>query len=156
MTKRHNDAALSITLAEMDDHSHNHPSAIDAVSFAIKSLESALTISRYSFRGVTRPYLEMRRDMPYAIHETSISGTQILVNRNYKPLGSNIEAGEEHLIYEHFSNIHVQLTTLQIASVSNHGYLFGDENPPWNGRAVAKSYLKRVDMLRKLLETVKA
>jgi hypothetical protein len=147
---------MVIKLADINDLSRSHGCAIDALNFAINRLETALAVSRYSFSGVTRPYLEMRRDMPYAIHETSIPGTQVLVNRNYKPLGSNIETGGEHLRYEDFTNLHVHLTKGQVASVANRGeevYLFGDENSPWNSRAAAKAYLKRLVMLRGLLET---
>lgn len=149
---------MTISLAEINDHSRIHRSPIEALNFAINALESALAVSRYSFRGVTRPYLEMRRDMPYAVHETSIPGTQILVNRNYKPLGSNIGTGAEYLRYEDFSNLHVQLTNNQIATVANHGkgvYLFGDENPPWSGRSAAKAYMKRLVILHGLLEVSK-
>lgn len=149
---------MAVTLADINDLSRSHGSATDALNFAISSLESALAVSRYSFNGVTRPYLEMRRDMPYCIHGTPIPGTQILVNRNYKPLGNNIETGGEHSKYEDFINLHVRLTNNQIAAVADRGqssYLFGDENPPWCSRAAAKAYLKRLVLLRGLLETAK-
>lgn len=147
---------MTISLSDINDLSGNHSSAIDALNFAINTLESALAVSRYSFKDVNRPYLEMRRDAPYCIHETSIPGTRILVNRNYKPLGSNIETGGKQLEYEDFKNLHVRLTIDQIAAVTNRGrggYLFGDENPPWKNRTTAKAYLKRLVLLRGLLET---
>lgn len=84
---------MAIALSDIADLSRSHLNATEALVFAINSLESALAASRYSFKGITRAHLEMRRDMPYSIHETSIPNTQILVNRNYKPLGSNIETG---------------------------------------------------------------
>lgn len=147
---------MAIALSDIADLSRSHLNATEALAFAINSLESALAASRYSFKGVTRAYLEMRRDMPYSIHETSIPDTKILVNRNYKPLGSNIETGGELVKYEDFNNLHVHLTQSQIAVVANRGqgsWLFGDDNPPWRGRAPAKAYLKRLKMLLELLKT---
>jgi hypothetical protein len=37
--------------------------------------------------------------MPYVIHDTQFPGTQILVNRNYKPIGSNSRAHKNQVIY---------------------------------------------------------
>ena len=147
---------MTIALSDMSDLSRNHRNATEALAFAINSLESALAASRYSFKGVTRAYLEMRRDMPYAIHETSIPNTQVFLNRNYKPLGSNIETGDERVKYEDFNNLHVCLTQSQIAEVANRNqgiWLFGDENPPWKSRAAAKVYLNRLKMLLELLKS---
>lgn len=145
---------MAITLADINDISARHTNAATALDFAINHLETALSETRYSYTDVSRPYLEMRRDMPYAILETDLPNTQILVNRNYKPLGSNIDTGGERLVYEDFDNLHVSLTSSQIKTVADQGkgvYLFGDGNPPWSGRAAAKAYLKRLVALRGLL-----
>jgi hypothetical protein len=147
---------MTIALSDITDLSHNYRNASEALTFAIDSLESALTATRYSFKGTSRAYLEMRRDMPYAIHETSLPNTHILVNRNYKPLGSNIEAGSKYVIYEDFNNLHVHLTQSQIVEVANRhqdNWLFGDENPPWRDRTAAKTYIKRLKLLLALLNT---
>lgn len=142
------------TIADFPDISRTHKNASEAVAYAIASMESALSAARYSFRGPSRAYYEMRRDMPYFIHETAIADTYILVNRNYKPLGSNQPTGGDHAIYEEFTNLHAHLTPAQIASVVSPGYthgLFGDGNPPWSGRKAAKAYLARLHGLHKYL-----
>jgi hypothetical protein len=133
----------------------HHASASMAVDHAIRLLESALAKDRYLIpKGETRSYLEMRRDLPYTIHETELPDTKILVNRNYKPLGDNARTGESRVKYEDFENMHVRLTTSQIKSiVSDQGerQLFGDANPPWAGRLEATNYLVRLKRLRDLL-----
>ena len=88
--------------------------------------------------------------MPYVIHETNIPDTYILVNRNYKPLGSNQPTHGDYAVYEDFKNLHVCLTPTQVASVVSPGHthgLFGDGNPPWSGRKAANAYLSRLQAL---------
>ena len=141
---------MPMTIADFPDISRSHIGAAEAVAYAVVSMESALSVARYSFRGPSRGYYEMRRDMPYIIHETAIPDTYILVNRNYKPLGSNQPTGGDHATYEDFANLHVRLTPEQIASVVSPGYshgLFGDGNPPWSGRKAANAYLARLRVL---------
>lgn len=141
---------MQMTIENFPDISRHHNSAAEAVAYAIASMESALSVARYSLRGPSRGYYEMRRDMPYIIHETAIPGTYILVNRNYKPLGSNQPTRGDHAVYEDFKNLHVRLTPEQIASVASPGHmhgLFGDGNPPWSGRKVANAYLTRLRVL---------
>ncbi len=137
------------------DISASHRSASDAVEHAIVFLETELAKQRFTApKGESKFYLEMRRDLPYAIHETSLPDTQILVNRNYKPLGNNSRTGDNWVNYESTTNGHVKLTPQQIASIVSTGRkrsLFGDENPPWFGRREASAYLVRLKALRKLL-----
>jgi hypothetical protein len=145
---------MPVTYSDLSDLSRSHKSAAEAVAYAIASLESALSVSRYHISGASRDYLEMRRDMPYLIHETTIPETYILVNRNYKPLGSNQPAGGDWAKYEDFTNLHIRLTPAQIASVVSPGYshgLFGDGNPPWSGRKAAQAYLVRLQRLHRHL-----
>ena len=145
---------MPMTIEDLSDISRSHNSAAEAVAYAIASMESALSVARYSLRGPSRGYYEMRRDMPYIIHETAIPNTYILVNRNYKPLGSSQPTGGDHAIYEEFTNLHVRLTPDQIASVASPGHmhgLFGDGNPPWSGRKAANAYLARLRVLHRHL-----
>jgi hypothetical protein len=133
----------------------SHASALEAVDHAIRSVEAALAKPRYVVpKGETKAYLEMRRDLPYIIHETDLPETQILVNRDYKPLGDNARTGERWVKYEDFKNMHVRLTTAEIKSVVSDGRergLFGDGNPPWAGRRGAEAYLERLKRLRVIL-----
>ncbi|MDP3191039.1 hypothetical protein [Rhodoferax sp.] len=101
---------MPITIADLPDISRSHNSAVEAVIYAIVSMESVLSVARYSLRGPSIGYYKMRSDMPYIIHATTISNTYILVNRNYKPLGSNQPTGGDDVMYEDFTNLHVHLT----------------------------------------------
>jgi hypothetical protein len=140
---------------EVPDVSASYVSAREAVEHAIRLLEAALAKTRYVIpKGTTKAYLEMRRDLPYFIHETSLPDTQILVNRNYKPLGNSARTGEQWVKYEDVTNMHVSLTSAEVASVVSPGRthgLFGDDNPPWAGRREAQAYLERLKRLHALL-----
>ncbi len=114
-----------------------------------------LAKSRFTVgQGVTKIYLELRRDLPYKVHETSVDGVQILVNRNYKPLGNSAKTAENWVDYEQATNMHVRLTPEEVRSVVSPGResgLFGDGNPPWHGRKEATEYLERLRKLRTLI-----
>src|SRR5579862_354749 len=105
---------------EVSDLSRAWPTARDAVEHALKDIEAALSSTRYQ-RKKGGVYYEMRRDMPYVIHATKTPGVQILVNRNYKPLGSNEPTSGQFLDYEEFPNAHVRLSSDQIAKVVSPG-----------------------------------
>ena len=140
---------------EIPDISSSHISAKDAIAQAVRLLESALAKARYVIpRSETKGYLEMRRDLPYVVHETELPGTQILVNRNYKPLGNSSRTGAGWVKYEECRNMHVKLTSEQIRSFAGPGReraLFGDGDPPWAGRKEAKAYLERLKKLSALV-----
>lgn len=145
---------MSLQITDLPDISKIHLDASVAVAFAIDKLEAALSVARFSYKGVSRGYFELRRDMPYIIHETPIENTYILVNRNYKPLGSNKATSTDWIKYEDCTNLHVSLTKTQIASVVSPPHeagLFGDGNPPWSSRANAKVYLARLKSLQLLI-----
>ena len=135
------------------DISRSHSSAASAVSDAILMLEMELKAHRFHIVSGSLTYALMRRDLPYAIYATSIPNTYILVNRKYKPLGSNLDSGGTFTKYENFTNLHVQLTHEQMTRVAtqvdDHYFLFGD--PPWNGRNAALDYLGRLKTLREIL-----
>lgn len=145
---------MSLDITDLPDISQNHLSALEAVNFAIEKLENALSVPRFSYKGASRGYYELRRDMPYVIHEMSIENTYILVNRNYKPLGSNKATATDWVKYEDYTNLHVKLTKQQITNVVStpHEFgLYGDGNPPWRSRANAKAYLTRLKSLQLLI-----
>ena len=140
---------------QVPDISASHGTARDAVDHAIRFLEAELAKQRFTVpKGESKFYLEMRRDLPYMVHETTLSKTQILVNRNYKPLGNSSRTGDNWVNYESATNGHIQLTPEQIKAVVSTGRergLFGDENPPWFGRREASAYLERLKALRNFL-----
>ena len=144
-------------VVEVSNICASHASPLEAVEHAIRSVEAALAKPRYVIpRGETKGYLEMRRDLPYIVHETDLPETQILVNRNYKPLGDNARTGERWVKYEDFKNLHVRLSAAEIKSVVSDGRergLFGDGNPPWAGRREAQAYLERLKRLHSILRS---
>lgn len=139
----------------IEDVSGHYSHAREAVGHAIQYLEALLAKPRFIVpKGESRVYLELRRDMPYCIHETSLPSVQILVNRNYKPLGSNSHAHDNYVKYEEYPGGHVALTREQISAVVSPrrtDSLFGDENPPWRNREAATAYLERLKALSALL-----
>ena len=137
----------------LQDISAVHSSAREAVDHAIRTLTDLLEKPRFFIpKGDSKLYRELRRDMPYAIHQTELPDTQILVNRNYKPLGNNSKTGDDWVVYEDAKNGHVKLTAPQIALVVSPGCvrsLFEDGNTPWSGRRAASAYLERLKALRR-------
>ncbi len=129
-----------------------HISAAEAVAHAITYLEAVLAERWKSIKGESETYNLMRRDFPYAIHRTEVGGTFILVNRNYKPIGSNLETGSPRVRYEDFPNLHVRLTPGQMRSVGcdSENYLFGGR-APWDSRQEAEIYLYKLRELHGLL-----
>ncbi len=142
-------------LSDLPDLSRSYESAGGAVWNAAQELRMALSGgSRNWFRGKGFMYFILRRDLPYVIHRTAQPGTQILVNRQYKPLGSNTEEYDDWVDYESFPNLHVRLSRNSIESVSDRictGALFNDGNAPWLGKAEALAYLGRLRRLQELL-----
>ena len=139
---------------EIEDISGSYSNATEAVTHAIKSLSDLLSAPRYSVRATSPTYLKLRRDLPYVIHSTGIPGTYLLVNRNYKPVGSNSSSHENWVDYDKCTNLHVCVSPEQIASIVTPGHefgLFADGNPPWISREFAEAYLLR---LRSLLAII--
>ncbi len=148
---------MTVTITDLPDISRSYKNAAEAIAFAIDHMELALSKTRYSFNKPSKAYYEMRRCIPYFIERIKIANTYILVNRCYKPLGSNQPSGGVQAIYEEFTNLHVSLTTEQINSVtaprsSSNGYLF-DKTSPWSGRKAGEAYLARLQRLHSLLST---
>jgi hypothetical protein len=141
-------------IADLTDISGLHRSAADAVAHAINSLVRTLAQRRYWVRPGSQLELEMRRDMPYVIHDTNFPGTQILVNREYKPVGSNVPYLGAWSRYEDLPNLHAHLSPGEIASAVHPGHdsaLFEDGDGPWVGRRQAGAYLDRLRRLHNVL-----
>ena len=139
---------------ELEDLSRSHASAKKAVGYAIQWLSAFLSKASFNVKSGGTTYRMMRRDFPYVIHDTNITGTQILVNRAYKPVGSIVPSSGPYANYEEFTNLHVQLDSAQIRSVVSAPHergLFGDGNPPWRKKSYAREYLQRLQKLYALL-----
>lgn len=146
---------MGLSITDLPDISQSHLNALAGVDHAIAQLERALSAPRFSYKTADIGYYEMRRDLPYVIHETSIENTFILVNRNYKPIGSNKATATDYVKYEDCVNLHVNLTKEQISSVvcPLHEFgLFGDGKTPWSSRPNAKAYLTRLKSLKLLIQ----
>ena len=106
---------------EISDISSTFINAEHGVSNAIDLLLIALSSKRFFYPNNSKIYELIRRDIPYCMHETSVKDTQILLNRNYKPIGSNLKNGEPLVNYDKVSNLHINLTKEQLLSISyNH------------------------------------
>lgn len=146
---------MTAKVLKLPDISESHATALEAVDFAVNFMVELLGRPRYPVpRGVTPLYLQMRRDLPYVIHETTNPDTQILVNRNYKPLGNCSPTAEDWVDYELFTNGHVHLSAAQVHAIcapDRERSLFGDGAPPWNGKRYATAYMTKLLKLREAI-----
>lgn len=142
-------------IENLQDLSRAHGSALEALKHAIRDLRASLSAPRFKVKAGGHIWLEMRRDMPYVMMTFDESGRRILVNRQYKPVGSNVPTGGKWAEYEDFPEAHLTLTNEQVKHAVSPGRdfgLFGDEDPPWGNRRHAKSYLDRLLVLREMAE----
>ena len=137
--------------SDLPDISRSHASAADALRLATGELRPAIYgTNQYWRKERGSVYWHLRRDLPYAIQNTDLPGVQILVNRQYKPLGSTValRCTDENVwaIYEHYPHLHVRLTPAEIHRICLpwDGYLFNDGCPPWRGRKEATEHLTRL------------
>jgi hypothetical protein len=79
----------AISPEDLEDISSNFADAFAAIESAIILIVKALAEKRYHIPRYSRQWMEMRCYLPYAVHPTELPNTQILVNRHYKPVGSN-------------------------------------------------------------------
>lgn len=128
---------------------HKFRSPQDVVQFAIDYMMSVLAVPRFQVGIRSQAYWEMRLWLPYVV-ETAHSTAQLLVNREYKPVGMDTT---EHVDYGKFTAFHTKLHAEQIDAVSHRltgrGYLYGDN--PWSSRKAAEVYLKRLKKLETAL-----
>lgn len=143
----------SLKLTDLPDISKTYECAEAAVWHAIALVEHFIG-QGLKVRARQETALVLRRDLPYVIHETALPNTQILVNRQYKPLGCNLPDSTNWVRYESFPQLYVHLTPEQIAQVACPPYprsLFGDACPPWLSGEHAAAYLARLKQLYALL-----
>lgn len=118
----------------------------DVVEFAIDYVTTLLTVPRFLVGRRSHVYWEMRLWLPYVV-ETAHGRAQLLVNREYKPVGMDTT---EHVDYAKFTAFHTKMHAEQIDPFSHrltgHGYLYGDS--PWSSRKAAEIYLKRLQKLQ--------
>ncbi len=146
---------MSTKSPELPDISASHRNALAGIKHALLYLDNLLAKPRFQIpKSETAAYMQMRRDFPYVIHSTNDPSVQILVNRNYKPLGNSSRTGEDWVNYDVCTNMHLRLSSTEITSVSvfkGDQYLFDDSAPPWSGRSQAEAYRIRLQELRKLV-----
>lgn len=125
-------------------------SPMSVVNFAIDYMTLLLSVPRFSVGRRSHVYWEMRLWLPYAV-ETEHGTKQLLVNREYKPVGMDITT---HVEYGKYPAFHTRMQPEQIDSVSHrptgHGYLYGDS--PWSSRKAAEVYLRRLNKLKAALK----
>jgi hypothetical protein len=148
----------SATYEDVADVSGHLVSAANAVAFAIEYMEPLIAMPRFKVPTSSVARLEMRAWLPYRIHETDIEGAQVLVNRQYKPVGRPPGPSrlDDWLAYEAFPQLHLRLPERDIRSVCdpNHahtGGLYGDGSTPWFSRRNAQDYVTRLEALQRLL-----
>jgi len=142
-------------VSQLEDLSRSYPDAKAATRHALALLEASLTHKRYSPSPNTWRYHELRRDLPYVIHEVDLPDTWILVNREYKPVGSNMRSRDGFAVYEDYPNLHVHMTRKQLVALRFLGSgraLFSGSCTPWNSRSDAKAYIVRLNRLLKAIE----
>jgi len=121
-------------------------SARNAVDFAIDYMSTILRTARYQVGLRSQAYWEMRLWLPYELEPITPS-TQVLVNREYKPVGLD---STEHVDYRKFEALQTNLSAEQVRMFSHaetgQGYLYG--LTPWGSRKAAEMYLIRLQMLK--------
>jgi hypothetical protein len=138
----------STAVSDLPDLSRIYESPREALRAAITHLEIRPGVG-YPRAGRAHTVAKFHRDLPYAILNTDLPGVQILVNRQYKPLGST---EREWAIYERYPNLHVRLTSSEIRRVCyRDNALFDDGCPPWRGPKEARAYLTRLRWLEEIV-----
>lgn len=147
---------LEVSIEDLADFSCYYQNAAEAVDRAVVAVEVAISRARFPLWLDRHAHMKLRRDLPYVIHDTALPRTQILVNRYYKPLGSNLPDTSQRVLYEDYPQAHIHLTDQQIAALvcpPHERGLFDDGCAPWLGPLSAMAYLKRLRLLYGLLQT---
>jgi len=122
-------------------------SATNATSFAVDYMNCLLSLPRYRLTPGTLAWVEMHCWLPYSVLLME-DGKQILVNRNYKPVGTK---SKEWVEYEDYAHLHSRLNDAQMKSFSprikSPGFIFNDGCAPWHSRKDAEAYLARLKLL---------
>ena len=139
---------------DIEDLTARFVSPAKSVRYAIAYIELALAAPRFSVNSRSIAYLEMRHHLPYRLHTAGVEGKWLLVNRHYKPVGSN--RPKEWVSYEADARQHFEITEAQAAQVSDPEHvrskgLYGDGSTPWSSRSDATAYLARLKLLLAVL-----
>lgn len=124
-------------------------SALSALDTALLSMRDSLASHDYK-----KKLDVMRNHLLYALHPTAKPDIYIMVNRNYKPIGSSAESGFPHDDYEAFPNLHVRLTQKQIQSVAISqvdGVYYVFNGQIWESKSAGRECVERMLKLRERL-----
>jgi hypothetical protein len=133
------------------DICHKFGDAANAIDFSIVYVECLLSVPRFRVHYASKAYSEMRRWLPYELYPIN-DGTQVLVNRRYKPIGLRTDDWAEYEKYEHLiTSLDAEKLSRLAHRPSSSGFLFGDGSAPWRSRENAEKYLVRLKMLQTIL-----
>lgn len=127
--------------------------ANSAITFAISELKEQLVRPEFKLQDNSAETIELKKYIPYCLHETSSDGVYILLNRFYKPLGLD---GGEWVNYEDFQNLQFNIPMndlIQLTASPTETVLWKGDESPFNGKIQARKYLKKLEKL--LSHTVK-
>ncbi len=145
------DRSIGIAEKQAENLSSVFTSAQNAVNFSIDYMACLLTVPRIKIYSTSPAYWEMRSWLPYTLEYVE-GGKSILLNRNYKPVG---QTSRDWVDYSEFQHLYVHVTNdlrkTYTAKGAGIGFLFNDGCPPWNSRARATAYLKRLRVLGSVL-----
>jgi len=151
-TRRLGSSRYDEAVRQTADICYQFVSAKNAVDFAVEYMECLLTVPRYRIFGVSPVGIELRHWLPYDVESIGDS-KQIILNREYKPVGSMTR---EWVTYEDYPHLHTQLAADAMMMFAHRpqspGYLFHDGCPPWDSRADAERYLERLRRLQSYLK----
>lgn len=166
---------MTIKIELPADVSASHQTVIAAIDAAINLLETELQKKRYQVKRGSVLYWMMRRDLPYQIHQLGdgvrcgslkhgYTNPQILVNREYKPLGyirfredlsewADVETDRTRVNYLEYPSSHIgipdhEIRWLCVEWPNELGALYLDHCPPWRSRDDAYNYIGKLRRLR--------
>ena len=144
--------ADTVMRREMPDLSTQFANPMSALEYARDYLELALSLPRFDPHMQSVAWIEMRVLLPYTFEPLAGSSRFIILGRDYKPLG--MANRENHVNYEAYKNLHVQLPGAELSQVTRHadykaGYLYGVN--PATGRKYAAALLKQIETVMKLV-----
>ncbi|WP_045758526.1 hypothetical protein [Xanthomonas albilineans] len=127
-------------------------SAANAADFAIAYVEGLLGQPRFQLNPTRSvAYWEMRLWLPYAVKQLE-GDRHILVNRNYKPVGSTSREYVYYALYPHLS-LRLPVNSWRAFShrTAQNPFLYIDGRTPWDSRQDAEAYLGCLKELRRIL-----
>lgn len=122
---------------------------------SIKSLRYASGLNGDPWNKFNKKAIQsLRPYIPYLVHETETPGTYILVNRDYRPLGTNWSNMVDYSAYKHMHISHAEVAQIrphyfhfQGWANSVDGNFFMDDTAPWISKENAKAVLARLESL---------